>query len=64
MTGDGEGSRLIEFLEENFLHQIIDKPNRVRNVLVIIMGNILNIIKQTKEDESLSLRDLSGYVLG
>lgn len=57
MTGDGEGSRLIDFMENNYFTQYVLEPTRENNILDLILSNNDQIIENVEIEDGLNDSD-------
>ena len=57
LTGDREGQTCLNFLEDNFLEQIVDKPTRGNNTLDLILSSDTNLIDNFEVGEKFSTSD-------
>ncbi len=57
MTGDQEGNRLLEMLEDTFMTQIISQPTRENNILDLAFVTDPDLVREGKVGEILSCCD-------
>ena len=58
ITGvDGESYRLIEFVEDNFLHQSVTEPTRETNILDLVLASHEHLVTNTRVGEHLGTSD-------
>ncbi len=46
MTGDQEGNRLLEMLEDTFMTQIISQPTRENNILDLVFVTDPDLVRE------------------
>src|SRR5215469_17947536 len=59
LDADNEGRRLLEFLDDNFLLQIIYSPTRANNILDLLIVSQLNLVQNIEISEPIGNSDLN-----
>jgi len=57
LDADNEGMRLLEFLDDNFLLQLIDSPTRANNILDLLIVSQVNLVRNIEISEPIGNSD-------